>query len=724
MISFNEESRIFFLSSKSVSYAFGAYADGMLLHLYWGRRTEPDFDWSHYYIPDVRCCSPRDVGEKSTDTLPMEYPVYGSADLRSPALSAVFSDGTSSVRLAYSSHKIIDGKPELCGLPSSYAEKGDKVETLEVELKDEAKNLFVYLVYTVFEDYDVITRSVRVENRGEKCRLTSVMSASVDILNGTGLDFMHLDGAWGRERHIARTPLFCGKQSVDSKRGASSHHHNPFFCLPERNADEDSGNVYSMNLIYSGNFECGTELDSYATARAYIGINPFGFGYVLENGENFTSPEAVLVYSDCGLGKMSRIYHKFYRERLAKGKFRDTERYVLINNWEATYFNFNEEKLLKIADKAVEIGLDMLVLDDGWFGVRNNDNCSLGDWVENREKLPGGLKGLAEKINAKGLKFGLWFEPEMVSPDSDLYRAHPDWALHINGRPSTLGRNQLILDLSREDVCDYIIDSVSKVLNSANISYVKWDMNRNMTEIGSDLLPAERQGEVAHRYILGLYRVLDTITKRFPDILFESCSSGGGRFDPAMFCYMPQCWTSDDTDALERVFIQYGTSFCYPYSFMGAHVSVCPNHQVGRTSPLKSRGDIAMMGQFGFELDTSAMTDEEIAESKRQVALYRELGPVFHRGDCYRLMSPFDGFLTATNFVSEDKTKVVLFRCVLKTHTSPEFISVKLKGLDPDAVYKERETGKCYRGDFLMNIGIGWLFRRDCQTDMIIFEKQ
>lgn len=725
MISFNEESRIFHLSTKNTSYVFGVLERGYLIHLHWGKRTDGVDSWEQYHAVYSRNSAPKSHGiAGSIDAMRMEYPTYGSTDLRTPAFNCIFDDGSSVPKLMYANYRIIDGKPQLNGLPATYVEEGDKVQTLEVELVDELKNLHVFLLYSVFEDYDVITRSVRVENRGEKLKLTSVMSASVDMAGGSSFDFMHLAGAWARERHIERNPIFTGKQSVDSKRGASSHHHNPYAGFPKRETTEDSGDMYAMNLIYSGNFETGAEMDAYDTARMFIGINSFDFGYVLETGEEFQSPEAVLVYSDKGIGGTSRIFHKLYRERLCRGKFRDTERYVLVNNWEATYFNFNEEKILAIGEKAKEVGLDMLVLDDGWFGKRNIDNCSLGDWVVNLEKLPGGLNGLADKLNAMGLKFGLWVEPEMVSPDSDLYRAHPDWSLHINGRESSLSRTQLVLDMSRTDVQDYIIDVLTNVFSSANIEYVKWDMNRNMSEIGSDLLPAERQGEVAHRYILGLYRVMDVITSRFPDILFEGCAGGGGRFDGGIAYYMPQIWCSDDSDAIERLFIQYGTSLCYPYSMMGAHVSVCPNHQVQRTTPFKTRGDVATVGQFGYELDLGKLTEEELNMAKSQVKRYKDLGPIFHRGDCYRLISPFGNSRTAINFVSEDKSKVALCMNNIKWIASAKVFFVKLKGLDPDAEYVDRKDGAVYTGSFLMNVGYYWDLMWDYGSDIRVFDRK
>lgn len=723
MISYNSDSKIFHLSTNNTSYVCGVFCNNVLLHLYWGAKIPEENDWDLYIRTYTRSFSGADLDKGSTSYLRMEYPTYGSADFRRPALDVTFADGSQASKLHYVSHKITEGKPALKGLPATYAEQNDKVMTLEIELADTVKDLHVFLSYSVFEDYDVITRSVRVENRGEKCTVNSLMSACFDMPEGSKYDMIHLDGSWARERQFGRQPLFCGNQSIDSRRGSSSHFHNPFIAFPERNANEDFGSVYAMNLVYSGSFESGADVDFFDTARLYTGINSFGFSYVLENGEEIQSPEAVLVYSANGLGGMSRIFHKIFRERLARGKFRDIERYALINNWEATYFNFDEEKILQIGKKAQEIGLDLLVLDDGWFGKRNGEKCSLGDWYVNKEKLPGGLSGLADKLNAMGLKFGLWFEPEMVSPDSDLYRAHPDWTIHINGREMTKGRFQYVLDLSRDDVCDHIIESVSNVLNSANIEYVKWDMNRNITEIGSDKLPPERQGEVLYRYMLGLYRVLDTITSRFPNVLFEGCSGGGGRFDAGMLHYMPQSWCSDDTDAVERLFIQYGTSMCYPYSSMGAHVSACPNHQVDRTTPFKMRGDVATIGQFGYEMDLSKLTDEETELAKAQVKRYRELGPVFHRGDCYRLSSPFECNNVAINFVSEDKNTVVLCKYNIKGYASNKLFYVRMRGLCPDAHYKDRASGKVYSGAALMNVGYEWVQFKDYESEIRVFDR-
>lgn len=508
----------------------------------------------------------------------------------------------------------------------------------------------------------------------------------------------------GKGGHIVRTALRPGIQSIESRRGASSHQHNPFFALLDKEATEDYGNVYGFNLVYSGNFIGGAEVDQYKTTRAFIGINHNDFSWKIEPLESFETPETVLIYSDRGLGGLSGIYHKLYRERLCRGHFRDKVRPVLVNNWEATYFDFNEEKLLGLAQTAKELGIELFVLDDGWFGERNGDDSSLGDWFPNRDKLPGGLKGLGEKINDLGLQFGVWLEPEMISVNSELYEKHPDWCIHISYRSRTEGRNQLILDLTRIEICDYLIERISSILWDVSISYVKWDMNRHMTEFYSIGLDSSRQKETAHRYMLGLYYILDVITTRFPDVLFESCSDGGGRFDPGMLYYMPQTWTSDDTDAVERLYIQYGTSLVY--STMGAHVSAVPNHQVGRVTPLKMRGDEAISGNFGYELDLTKLTNEEKVIIKSQIEQYKKLREMIQFGDMYRLISPFEGDNASWMIISKDKSKIFVAYFKIKATPNPPIQWVKLKGLDCDGKYVDTATGKIYGEDELMNAGL------------------
>ena len=708
MITFDEKNKVFYLSTEKTSYIIGLLNGELPIHIHWGKRIDriPD-DWGKTYTR--RALSAYDRGEFSSNTLPQEYPTFGNADNRIPAMQISSGVNGQQVKLKFSKYEIESGKPALKGLPATYTEADSEADTLKITLTDEVQQLEVTLYYTVFNNIDAITRRTVIKNLGEKTSLCGAMSAAVDFYGMADSDILTLDGTWTRERQITRKRITSGNQCVESRCGASSAYHSPFMAVCSKDAAETQGDVYGFSLVYSGDFVAGVELDAYNTARAYIGINPFQFSYTLERNDTFRTPEAVLVYSANGIGEMSRIYHKLYRTRLCRGKYRDSERFVLINNWEATYFDFNEEKLVKIAEKAAQIGIDTMVLDDGWFGKRISDNAGLGDWVENPDRLPNGLRGLADKINALGMRFGLWFEPEMVNPDSDLYRAHPDWILHAKGRQSSLVRNQLTLDLSRKDVCDYITEAVSDVLNKANIEYVKWDMNRYMSEVGSSELPADRQGEVKHRYMLGLYSVLETLTRRFPNVLFESCASGGGRFDPGMLYYMPQTWTSDDSDAAERLRIQYGTSIVYPYSSMGAHVSAVPNHQIGRITSFEMRCDVALPGQFGFELDLNKCTDHELEIAKQKVREYRELREVFHKGDCYRLKSPFETDLSAVEFVSEDKkTAVVCISSYKATAYSPdEFI--KPQGLCENATYRIGENS--YDGKYLMNYGI--LFRND-----------
>ncbi|OPJ57898.1 alpha-galactosidase [Clostridium oryzae] len=712
-IIYDDSKRVFHLQSgtedNGTSYVMQVHKNGYLGHAYWGRRiNNVNIDELLVLAQRVSFSANPEEGNSllSLDTFPQEYPAYGKTDLRVPAYSIQLENGSTIIDLRYDSYKIINGKPALSGLPAVYAESADEAKTLEVTMIDKLIGLKVILSYTVFKDYNVIARNVRFINEGTTdLKILSALSMSIDFDN-YNYDFLHLHGSWARERHIERRPLIKGNQSIMSRRGASSHVHNPFIALLNKDATEDNGEVYGFSLVYSGNFIAQAEVDQYDTTRVSIGINPFDFSWLLKPKETFQTPEAVMVYSSDGLGGMSRTYHDLYRSRLCRGEYRDKSRPVLVNNWEATYFNFNAEKIEAIAKVGKQLGIELFVLDDGWFGKRDSDNCSLGDWVVDKKKLPDGLKDLAERINKTGLKFGLWFEPEMVSPDSDLYRAHPDWCLHVPDRSRSLARNQLILDLSREDVCEYIIKAVSDVLRSAPISYVKWDMNRNMTEIGSELLPPDRQRETAHRYMLGLYRVLDKITANFPNILFESCSGGGGRFDPAMLYYMPQTWTSDDTDAVERIKIQYGTSIVYPVSTMGAHVSAVPNHQVHRNTSLKTRGDVAMSGNFGYELDLTKFTEDEKEHVKEQIAEYKELRHIIQFGDMYRLLSPFEGNDTSWIIVSKDKTEAfAAYFSVLAVPNGP-IKRIKFKGLDAKKNYTIEGKEGIYGGDELMYAGI------------------
>lgn len=699
------DSGVFHLQTVNTSYIMRVVDGKYLAHVYWGRKIEtPDMD--NAQINRWIVFSPMNGDGYSLDFVRQEYPVGCGTDYRVPAVSALYDDGSRTVELHYDSYRVLSGKPKLAGLPATYVESEDEADTLEIVLRDRLKNMKVVLQYTVYRDRDVITRNVLIVNESETpIIIEKAVSASVDF-EGSAFDMITLPGAWARERHIERSPLHSGVQSVESRRGASSHQANPFFALVSRGATEDYGDVYAFNLVYSGNFTAGVEVDQLSRARAWIGINDYDFAWRLESGESFQTPEAVMVYSSKGMGEMSRTYHRLYRKRLVRGKYRDAQRPILANNWEATYFDFNEDKIVSLAKAAADLGIELLVLDDGWFGRRNSDNCSLGDWYVNTDKLPGGISQLADRVNECGVRFGLWFEPEMVCPDSDLYRAHPDWCIHVPGRERTQTRNQLTLDLSRPEVCDYIVKAVSDVLGSANISYVKWDMNRHMSALGSAGLPAERQKEMPHRYMLGLYSVMERIVSSYPDVLFESCSGGGGRFDPGILYYMPQTWTSDNTDAVDRLSIQYGTSLAYPVSAMGAHVSAVPNHQVGRVTSLKMRGDVAMSGNFGYELDLTAFTEEEKDEVRAQVAQYKELRTFVQSADMYRLQSPFEGNTTAWVFVSEDGNDVFAawFRVLAEYNIGVR--RMKFAGLDEKARYIDVENGKIYSGAELMNIGL------------------
>ncbi len=606
-IRFNEQNKLFNIESKNTSYILNVLETGHIAHLYWGRKINSNK--IDYLIKKRQCGSfladLDNIDDFHLEAVPQEYPSYGNPDLRSPAVQIKLSNGTTVTDFRYYSHKIFKGKNKLQGLPATYVENDIEAETLEITLNDSLANLKLILSYTVFEEYDAITRNVKVINdSNEEIDILRVLSANVDF-NHSEFDFIQLSGAWARERHIVRTPLRSGGQCVESRRGASSHAQNPFMALVSHEANEDVGDVYGFNLIYSGNFLANVEVDMHNNSRAQIGINPFDFTWNLESKQEFQTPEVVMVYSPNGLTGMSHIYHDLYRERLARGSYRDKERPILINNWEATYFDFDNEKIKEIAKEASDLGIELFVLDDGWFGERNSDDSSLGDWFVNENKIKCGLNSLVKDINDLGMKFGLWFEPEMISPNSNLYREHPDWCIHIENRTRSLARKQLVLDLSRDEVCDAVIKMITDVLKSAPISYVKWDMNRNITELGSPAWPPKKQKELAHRYMLGLYKILENITSNFPDILFESCSGGGGRFDGGMLYYMPQTWTSDDTDAIERLKIQEGTSLVYPSISMGSHVSAVPNHQVNRITPLSTRGIVAMAGSFGYELDVT-----------------------------------------------------------------------------------------------------------------------
>lgn len=707
-IVYDASSKTFNLSTSKTSYVLKVLDSNHVAHVYWGKKIKAknlDYvlrskNWGSFLT------NTDNIDDFMLEMTPQEYPGYGSTDLRTPAVELKFSDGTSATDFRYESHNIYAGKNKLNNLPATYVEDENEAMTLELTLVDSLKNVKLILSYSVFEEFDAITRSVKIINESnEDVNINRVLSANVDFRD-SDYELLQLSGAWARERHIIRKEIRSGSQSIESRRGSSSHAQNPFMALVRKDTTEQHGEVYGFSLVYSGNFLANVEVDMYENARAQIGINPFDFTWLLKSKEEFTAPEAVLVYSNEGLTGMSHIYNCLYGKRLCRGKYRDEVRPILINNWEATYFDFNETKIKEIAREATNLGMELFVLDDGWFGKRDDDNSSLGDWFVNEEKLKGGLNKLATEINEMGLQFGLWFEPEMVSPISELYKKHPDWCIHIPGRNRSEARRQLILDYSREDVCNYIIEKISEVLSSAPISYVKWDMNRNMSEIGSAKLPANRQREVAHRYILGLYKVLEEITTRFPDVLFESCSGGGGRFDPGMLYYMPQTWTSDNTDAIERLKIQFGTSMVYPNASIGCHVSAVPNHQVDRITPIETRGVVAMSGNFGYELDITKLPESEKEIIKEQVKLYKEIRETIQFGKCYRLSSPFENNDIAWMFISKDCEEIIVSFVRTLAKPNSKFISLKLVGLDESSKYEILGENIIVGGDELMNIGL------------------
>jgi len=708
-IEFFEDRGIFHLQNNEISYVIKILKNGQLGHLYWGKKIKNAERLDRYPVSQHRPYEAYAVKDDTgfiLENIAREYPSFGQSDFREPAYQIENETGSIISDLKYKDHKIYPGKKSLDTLPSVYVEQQEEAESLDIKLYDDVLDLELTLTYTIFKDNPIISRSVNFKNRGnQKINLKRALSVSVGFDN-RDLELLQLSGAWGRERDIIRRPLEQGITKIDSKRGGSSHQQNPFAALVEPETDEYHGEAYGFSLVYSANFIAQAEKNHYGKTRITMGINPFNFNWLLESDEEFQTPEVVMNYSDQGLNKMSQNFHQLYRNHLLKGKHRDRERPVLINNWEGTYFDFDTDKILEMAAAAAEVDIELFVLDDGWFGKRNDDTSSLGDWYVNEEKLPGGLKYLAQEINKLGLDFGLWFEPEMISPDSDLYRKHPEWAIQVKNRKSSLSRQQLILDLSRRDVQDYIIEKVSKILNKANISYVKWDMNRPMTEYGSLKLNSERQRELNHRYILGLYRVLEEITSSFPEILFESCAGGGGRFDPGMLYYMPQTWTSDNTDAVERLKIQYGTSMVYPPSSMGAHVSAVPNHQVKRSPSLKMRYDTASFGNLGYELDLTKLDEEEIKVVKDQVNNYKQIRKLVQFGDFYRLRSPFAGNFTAWSYLDAEKEELLVGFYQVLASPNPREEKLKLKALDAQADYKDLNSGEIYGGDELMNYGL------------------
>lgn len=707
-VTVNEKSRLFIIETDNSEYQLMADEYGVLRHLWYGERVGMSMEYLCEY-PDVGFSGNiYDAGNNRTysiDTLPLEYACGGVGDYRITGISAVHSDGSNAIDLRYSGYKLCDGKYSIEGLPAVYANNAE-AQTLEIYLKDTASDISVTLKYGVLPNLDIITRSAVIENKGEdSVILTNAASLCLDVPRDYD-EWIHFHGRHTLERIPERLPLAHGIQESSSRRGTSSHQQNPAIILCNEKCTETNGICIGAMLMYSGSFSAKLEYDQLEQARLVMGINPELFRWKLKSGKKFFTPESVMSFSNNGFEKLSHNFHKVIREHVCRGKYKLAKRPVLINNWEATYFDFNEEKILKIAEQAAALGVDMLVLDDGWFGKRDNDCSGLGDWFVNEKKLCGGLGSLAEKINKMGMKFGLWFEPEMVSEDSELYRNHPEWAIRIPGRNPNRSRFQLLLDMTRADVREYLYKSISDILKSADISYIKWDMNRSICDWYSHCLESRNMGEMPHRYVLGLYELLEHLTNDFPDVLFEGCSGGGGRFDAGMLYYCPQIWCSDDTDAFERTKIQYGTSFFYPVSAVGSHISAAPNHQTGRITPIETRAVTAMAGSFGYELDLNTLSDSEKQEVKEQIVRFKKDGSLIHNGLYYRLSDPMTDKLAVWEFVSEDKKEAIVNGVIFRTEPNRTQYCIKLRGLLPDADYRLTENGQVYKGSALMIGGI------------------
>ena len=707
----NDIDKTFTLVTKSTMYQLKVDDMGLLVNTYYGEKMEyMDMDyasrsnWGASFSPNP--LEKEDTGY-SYNATHQEISVSGVGDFRLTTMSVRNFDGSYGAEPVYVSARIEDGKYYIKGLHAFY---GDNAQTLVVTLKDKVHDIYFHMYYGVFEEYDLITRSVVVENKtNESIHLEKALSMALNLPCGS-YDMLYFHGRHTRERILERTRINHAKVCVESMRGASSHMHNPFVVVCDKDAGEANGRAWGIALVYSGNFEISAMKNLQEKTRVVAGINPENFNFEVAAGETFETPEVALVFSNNGFADMTNNFHAAIRNNLCRGKFKNARRPILINNWEGTYFDFNADKLVSMASDASKLGVELFVMDDGWFGKRDDDRSGLGDWTPNEKKLQGTLADLAKRINDLGMQFGIWFEPECVSPDSDLYRAHPEYALAMPGREPQLSRHQYILDMSRADVRDNLFNQISAVLKSANISYVKWDFNRHLTDVYSANLPREKQGEVYHRFMLGTYELLERVTQAFPDILFESCSGGGGRFDCGMLYYMPQIWTSDNADAIDRLKIQYGTSFAYPVSTMGAHVAVCPNHSNARVTPLKTRGNVAYFGTYGIELDINKMTDEEKEEIKRQIVEFKEYYELIQRGDYYRLISPYntmdDSLYCAWETVKRDGSEALV--CTVRYEsdacTAPEF--VRVKGLIPNAWYKINGSEEKYLGAALMNIGI------------------
>lgn len=704
-ILFQEDERTFTLQTKQTTYQMKIDAFGYLLHLYYGGKISGNMDYLLTYYDRGFSANPYDAGSDRTysmDALPQEYPTTGTGDYRNSALVVRNHDESECCDLRYTGHEIRQGKYGLPGLPAVYADDKD-AQTLEIRLEDTVSRVQVRLLYGVLEEDDIITRSVQIINGGTgSIVVEKAASASLDFMAGD-FDLVSFYGRHAMERNMQRTSIAHGSQVLGSRRGSSSHQYNPAVIIADEDATEDYGSCYGMVFVYSGNFLCEAEKDQYNQTRVIMGMQSDLLHYPLEAGEMLTVPETILCYSDQGFGGLSLKYHHCLRDHVCRGAYQHSPRPVLVNSWEAAYFHFNGETIVQLAKEAAELGIDMVVMDDGWFGKREDDNSGLGDWQVNEQKLGCSLGELTRKVNQEGVKFGIWIEPEMVSEDSDLYRTHPDWTMLNPQRKPVRSRNQLVLDFSRKEVRDYIFEQICKVFDQGNIEYVKWDMNRSISDVYS---ADNRQGKVAYDYVLGVYDFLEKLTAKYPHLLIEGCCGGGGRFDAGMLYYTPQIWCSDNTDAVDRLRIQYGTSFFYPMSAMAAHVSAVPNHQTGRSISLQTRGIVAMTGAFGYELSLEKLTEEEKEQVRDQIRQYKEYEALISNGDYYRLSNPYEDSLAAWMFISKDRRNVLLHVVMLEIHGNMTVSYVKLKELLPEASYEEKTSKKCYQGSALMRAGI------------------
>lgn len=708
LINFDEKNKVFHLHNNQISYLLSIEDGNTLAHLYFGKAIREYHGGLRYPRLD-RGFSGNLPGSLdrtfSKDSLPQEYSCAGEMDFRTPATIVRQKDGSNATFLTYESYKIVQGKPNLEGLPHSWVKNKEEAATLIITLKDKYGDLKFDLLYTIYRDRPIIVRSVKVRNTGkDTLNLEKVSSMQMDFVD-RNFDMITLPGAHAHERHMQRTRVNQGIHVYSSIRGTSSHPMNPFVALVDKDTTEFAGDAYGFAFVYSGNHKFEIEKDPYSQTRVVIGINDYNFNWELQAKDSFQTPEVIMAYSDNGLNKMSQAFHSLIHDRIIRSKYKDQVRPILVNNWEATYFDFTEEKLKPIVDDAKDMGIEMFVLDDGWFGHRDDDNSSLGDWAVFKKKFPNGLDHFADYVHQQGLKFGLWFEPEMISVDSNLYKKHPDYLMHVPGRKPSPARNQYVLDLGREEVRNNIFEQMKKILDSGKIDYIKWDMNRHLSDVYEADLPANRQGEVYHRYVLGLYDLLEKIVDRYPDLLIEGCS-GGGRFDAGMAYYNPQIWASDDSDAIDRLSIQYGTSLVYPQSMMTSHVSVSPNEQNGRITPFKTRGIVAMWGDLGYELDLTKMNEKDRQSVKEQVKEYKKIRKVTQYGTFYRLKNAQTSNQCAWETVSRDKNEVVLSVVKVMASAQPDFTKPKLVGLDPNKPYEDQASHKVYGGDELMNLGI------------------